>query len=202
MNLCSIGLVKDGHIEHVIASQNTIGCLEVPVVGQTAVDWEDTSVDAVIQARKCARLTECDVNRFDVEDHLLDVVSVAHFIVAKPWHTSGGVVEDGLSTNHVDTGEELVVGNSGCCNVFCINVGSRNGVGSILEEGEFLQCDVVESYTLEAIVDTVAAVTVALEFEVDINRRACERDALAEPLQTVSSRIVENVKVRQVDAPT
>ena len=67
-----------------------------------------------------------------------------------------------------------MVGNSGRCNVFCINVGSRNGVGSILVEGEFLQCDVVERYTLESVIDAVAAVTVALELEVDINGRACE----------------------------
>ena len=174
VGLCSIGLVKDGHVEHVITSQHTVGCLEVPVVRQTSIDWEDTSVDAIIQARKCAWLTECDVNRFNVEDHLLDVVGVAHFIVAKPWYTSSGVVEDGLCTNHVDAGEELVVGNGGCCNVFCIHIGSRDGVGSILVEGEFLQCDVVESNTLEAVVDTVASVTVALELEVDINGRACE----------------------------
>ena len=174
VDLCSIGLVKDGHVEHVITSQHTVGCFEVPVVCQTSIDWEDTSVDAIIQARKCAWLTECDVNRFNVEDHLLDVVGVAHFIVAKPWYTSGGVVEDGLCTNHVDAGEELVVGNGGCCNVFCIHIGSRDGVGSILVKGEFLQCDVVESNTLEAVVDTVASVTVALELEVDINGRACE----------------------------
>ena len=172
--MCSIGLVKDGHVEHVIASQHTVGCLDVPVVCQTSIDWEDTSVDAIIQARKCAWLTECDVNRFNVEDHLLDVVGIAHFIVAEPWYTSGGVVKDGLSSNHVDAGEELVVGNSGRCNVFCINIGSRNGVGSILVEGEFLQCDVVERYTLESVIDAVAAVTVALELEVDINGRACE----------------------------
>ena len=62
-----------------------------------------------------------------------------------------------------------MVGNCGCCNILCVDVGSRNGVRCIFVECEFLKRDVVEGNALETVVDSVAAVTVTLELEVDVN---------------------------------
>ena len=70
---------------------------------ETSIDWENTFVDTIIQTSKCAWLTECDVNGFNVEDDLLDVVRVADLIIVEPWLTCGGVVKDCFSTNHVNT---------------------------------------------------------------------------------------------------
>ena len=102
VNLCSICLVEDGHVEHVITCEDTVGRLEIPVVGQTTIDWKNTSIDTIVQTSKCAWLSKCDVNGFNVEDDLLDVVGVAQLVVTEPWNTGGGVVKDGFSTNHVD----------------------------------------------------------------------------------------------------
>ena len=200
IDLYVIGFVKDRHVEHVIASKNTVRCLEVPVVCETSIDWENTCVDTIIQTSKRARLTECDVNGLNVEDNLLDVVRVADLVIVEPWFTCGGVVKDCFSTNHVNAREELVARNSGCCNIFSIDVGAGYRVRSIFVEGKLLQGNVVERNTFETVVDSVSTIIVALELKVDVDGGTSKGNTFTSPLQTVCSRVVENVQVGQIDA--
>ena len=57
--------------------------------------------------------------------------------------------------------------NSGCCDIFSIDVGAGYRVRSIFVESKLLQGDVVERNTLETVVDSVSTIIVTLEFKVD-----------------------------------
>ena len=92
--------------------------------------------------------------------------------------------------------------NCGCCSIFSIDVGAGNRVRSIFVEGKLLQGDVVERYTLETVVDSVTTIIVALEFKVDVDGGTSKGNTFTSPLQTVCSRVVENVQVGQIDATT
>ena len=168
MDLCSIGFVVEGHVEHVVTGKNTVCSLEVPAVRQATVNWQDTSIDAIVKASQCAWLTKRNVNGFNVEDYLLEVVCFTQLIVVEPRNSSSSVVEDGFRSNHVDTREELVVCDGCCGNLFCINHSTGHCVGCVFVERELLECNVVERNTLESIIDSISTIVITLELKVDV----------------------------------
>ena len=200
MRLAAVSHVRDFHVKHVIAGKHTVGGLDVPRVRQSTVDGQNTSQALVVVAGEDVGLSNGDVNRFNVEDHALDVVGLRQFVVVVPRLADGGVVKGGLHVQTIDTREELVARDNGGSGFFCIDVGSGIGVNSVLDEGVFLQGDVVETNALEAVIDAVAAVIVRLEIKVDINHGALKRHALRSPLAGVRRRAVLNVQVGQVNA--
>ena len=200
VRLAAVSHVRDFHVKHVIAGKHTVGGLDVPRVRQSTVDGQNTSQALVVVAGEDVGLSNGDVNRFNVEDHALDVVGLRQFVVVVPRLADGGVVKRGLYVQTIDTREELVARDNGGSGFFCIDVGSGIGVNSVLDEGVFLQGDVVETNALEAVIDAVAAVIVRLEIKVDINHGALKRHALRSPLAGVRRRAVLNVQVGQVNA--
>ena len=138
-------------------------------MSQTTINWKHTCVCSIIEATKCCWLSKCDVNGFYVEDNLFNVVRFTQFVVVVPIGSNRCVVEYCFSTDHVNTREELVACKSRCVNFFCINIGSACGVTCIFEERKFLQSDVVERNTLEAVIDSIPSIIVTLEFKVNVN---------------------------------
>ena len=200
MRLTAVSHVGDFHVEHVVAGKHTVGGLDVPRVRQGTVDGQNTSQTLVVMAGEDVGLSNGDVNRFNVEDHTLDIVGLRQFVVVVPRLANRGVVKGGLDVQTIDTREEFVAGDDGGGGFLCIDVGSGVGVNSVLNEGVLLQGDVVESDALEAVVDAVAAVIVRLEVKVNIDHGTLKRHALCSPLTGVGRRAVLDVQVGQVDA--
>ena len=76
MGLAAIGHVRDFHVEDVVAGEHAVGRLEVPGVGECTVNWQNTLEALVIMASQDVRLSNGDVNRFNVEDNTLNVVGL------------------------------------------------------------------------------------------------------------------------------
>ena len=126
----------------------------------------------VVQARQCVWLTEGDVNRFNIENHTLNVVRSGDFTAIEPRLTCRRVVKDGLNFDHVHARKEFMACNDIHAGVFCVNVGAGNGVCIVFNEGKLLQRNVVERNTLEAVIHSVSSIIIRLEFEVDVDHGA------------------------------
>ena len=72
--MAAIGHVRDFHVKDIVAGKYTVGRLDVPRVSERTVNWQNTLEALVVMASQDVRLSNGNINRFNVENNSLDVV--------------------------------------------------------------------------------------------------------------------------------